>query len=61
MVGSVTPANTLIKYMTIGINVTHECFMSTLWANPFTAFRQTVLILYHRKSGMLFTAFKVFI
>jgi hypothetical protein len=35
MVGSVALAHALIKHMTIGINIAHECFAPTLWANPF--------------------------
>ena len=49
MVGSVAFANALIKYMTIGINIAHECFSPTLWANPFASACQLILIfLCHR-------------
>ncbi len=46
---TVTLAHTLIKNLTVGINVTHECFAPTLWANPFATFRQLILMLlnYH--------------
>ena len=47
-VGSIALAHTLIENLTAFVNVTDKRLFPALRANPFTTFRQTVLMLYHR-------------
>ena len=46
---TVTFAHAFIKNVAVGVDIAHESFMPTLWANPLATFSQLILILscYH--------------
>ena len=48
MICSIALAHTLIENLIVFVNVTDKRLFPALRANPFSTFRQTVLMLYHR-------------